>query len=234
MADMDIEAIRAKLAGSMANLQAAGSQSSTAAPPPTEAIGPLGGAWTEGTRLGAVGPQKEVGTWLQETWDKVQGVPTEEGGVLGVAGQEKDGGPPDRTSKLRELQKMDITECKDWGDICEASALHCAFSLIFMAHQQAIAFDPSGKLTIGVAGQKATMSPEQAKFAVLLRALNLAQYLARDARNLGFGRYGENKVEGRKNTSQLTRSLAGQALTNATKLKEHVNEVMSDVYSHMA
>ena len=31
----------------------------------------------------------------------------------GVAGQEKIGGPPDRTEKLRELQKMDITECKD-------------------------------------------------------------------------------------------------------------------------
>merc|ERR1719502_84093 len=101
---------------------------------------------------------------------------------------------------------MDVTECKDWGDITEVSALHCAFHLLFMSHQQAVVFDPSGKLTIGVAGQKGTQSPEQAKFAVLLRALNLAQYCARDVRNWGFSRWA-GKLEGRKETSQFARSM---------------------------
>lgn len=229
MTSLDLDKIRAQLAGSMSSLQAAGSKEPTAPPEQDkEKIGPLGSSWTDGTRLGEEGAPRDAGTFLQENWDKAQAVPPEEAGVLGGAGQEKDGGPPDRTAKLKEIQEMMPGE---WEDVSQDSALHAAYSLLFIAHQQAVNFNPEGKLNITAAGQK-TMSPEQVKFAALLKALNLTQGIARDVRNLGYSRYARTKCD-RKDTSQFARQLAQGVLTHATAMKEHVNGVMSEVYSKM-
>lgn len=174
----------------------------------------------EGTRLGPEGVAKEAGEWFRDNWERVSAAPPAECGLLAGAGCEADNGPPDRLKQIDELEKATGGEL----DCPRASALHCAFGLLFWAHQQAIAFQPN--LSISAAGQK-DKSGDENLFTYMLRAANLAQQICRDVRNSVYSRHGREKC-GLKEVSTLARKTAEELRTHSAALKEYINEAMAD------
>lgn len=216
MSTLDLGEIRRKLEASKASLATTAPKEPTA----SKDVGLLGGAWVEGTNLGPAGAVEEAGNFLREHWDGVLATPADVGGLLGVAGQAEDGGPPDRLTQLQELSAA--SEGEFHGS--DASALHCAFAVLFQVHQAIVTFVPN--LNIQAAGQKTSCSQED-HFARIVKACTLCQNLARDVRNLSYSRYGREKM-GWKDTSQFARKVAEGVNKHAPLLKQHMNDVMLD------
>ncbi|CAE8658357.1 unnamed protein product, partial [Polarella glacialis] len=188
-----------------------------------EVRGPLGGAWLAGTRLGEQDTAvRAAGSWLQENWDRVGACAPEEGGLFcSSQGCEAEGGPPNRLKQLQDLEAA----AGQWELDCpRASALHCAFALLFWVHQQAVAFQPN--LSITAAGQKSGGSQQQL-FNVILKACSLSQQVTRDVRNLAYARYGREQ-HGLKDVSQYARGAAEEIRKHAAALREHINNTMAD------
>mmetsp|Transcript_19388 Transcript_19388/g.40383 ORF Transcript_19388/g.40383 Transcript_19388/m.40383 type:complete len:229 (-) Transcript_19388:91-777(-) len=219
MTSLDLEAIKARLAASKLDSAPAAAQAQAAKP--AEDRGPLGGPWLEGTKLGPTGsPAEEVGRWLKENWEAISAAPPEECGLLAGAGCEEEKGPPDRQAQVADLEAA----AKGELDCPRASALHCAFILVFWAHQQAISFKPNMSMT--AAGQKDKSDDEQL-FEQMLKACNLSQQICRDVRNLAYARYGKEKC-GLKSVSQLARGSAEELRKHSATLKEYINATMAD------
>eukprot|EP00401_Gymnodinium_catenatum_P045614 CAMPEP_0117541004 /NCGR_PEP_ID=MMETSP0784-20121206/43792_1 /TAXON_ID=39447 /ORGANISM="" /LENGTH=220 /DNA_ID=CAMNT_0005337679 /DNA_START=10 /DNA_END=672 /DNA_ORIENTATION=+ len=217
MAGVDVEAILRRAEMAKSSLQ---SPEAKAPEKPVEGRGPLGGAWLEGTRLGEEGPVEDAGKFLQEHWDGVSAAAPEECGVLGAPGQEKDGGPPDRTTRLGELQVSSKGEVHG----TDVSALHCAFKLLFEVQQLSVNFHPD--LNMNAIGQKESGAAEDL-FTNLVHTCNLIQNISRDVRNLGYSRFGKEKC-GAKDVSVYARKVAKDVNEHAASLKKYLNETMVD------
>jgi len=158
---------------------------------------------------------------LREKWEGVSGLQPEEGGLLAGAGHEEKGGPPDRLAKLKELQ----VAARGEFDCSDASALHCAFSLLFWAHQQFIVFEPNQ--SVSSMGQQKQSSQDDV-FGNILKALNLAQHLCRDVGNPKYSRYGKEHSAGLKEVSTFARTIAKGVIEHARSMKECTNKKMAD------
>mmetsp|Transcript_48800 Transcript_48800/g.145807 ORF Transcript_48800/g.145807 Transcript_48800/m.145807 type:complete len:226 (+) Transcript_48800:81-758(+) len=216
MGSLDLEARLAAI-----KLGSAPAAAPAEASKPAEDRGPLGGPWLEGTKLGPAGSSaEEIGRWLKENWEGVSAAPPEECGLLAGAGCEAAGGPPDRLTQVSELEVATKGEL----DCPRASALHCAFGMLFWAHQQAIAFKPN--LSMGAAGQK-DKSGDETVFEQMIKVCSLSQQICRDIRNLAYSRYGREKC-GLKNASQFARASAEEMRKHSAALKEFINATMAD------
>lgn len=227
------EAIQAQLLTSLSEAAEAGTDGKTpSAELQTEDdsrvndMGLLTGSWQQETRLGQEGPAKEVGIWLQENWEKACAIAANVGGLLAGTGCESGGGPPDRLKAIDELEKITSDSKAATCDLnCpRASALHAAFGLLFWVHQEAVTFDPNMSMT--AAGQK-TSSASETHFTHMVKAANLAQQIARDIRNLAYGRYGTEKC-GLKEASRQSRDMAEQIRKQSATIKCFINDRMVD------
>eukprot|EP00927_Polykrikos_kofoidii_P079463 TRINITY_DN76244_c0_g1_i1.p2 TRINITY_DN76244_c0_g1~~TRINITY_DN76244_c0_g1_i1.p2 ORF type:complete len:233 (-),score=50.98 TRINITY_DN76244_c0_g1_i1:75-773(-) len=223
MTSLDLDAIRARLQGSSLSKPSEEEKAAEREKDREEkwTRGPLGGPWAEETRLGPDGPTRDVGEWAKSNWTRVSEAPPETCGLLAGPGMEADGGPPDRLTAVEELEKATQGEL----DAPRASALHCVFGLIFWVQQEMVTFKPN--LNLAAAGQKEKGSPEEELFGHMLKALNLAQQIARDVRNVAFSRFGKEK-HGLRDTSSWARGLAEDARKQAASLKEHISNTMAD------
>lgn len=187
-------------------------------------MGLLTGSWQQETRLGQEGVAKNVGIWLQENWEKVRDIASNAGGLLAGAGCESGGGPPDRLQAIDELEKITRNANVASSDLnCpRASALHAAFGLLFWVHQEAITFDPN--MSMSAAGQKSS-SPSEIHFNHMVKAVNLAQQIARDIRNLAYSRYGVEKCF-LQEVSRQSRELAEQIRKQSAVMKSCINDAM--------
>mmetsp|Transcript_30874 Transcript_30874/g.88793 ORF Transcript_30874/g.88793 Transcript_30874/m.88793 type:complete len:229 (-) Transcript_30874:287-973(-) len=219
---MDLDAIRAQLAASriVDTLQPSAASGAAASEKPA-ATGPLAPfMWSDVTKVGPPGPLEDVGCFLRDAWKDVCEAPLEKCGLLGGEGMAKDGGPPDRLSELHGLEDQSKGEL----DVVRVSGLHCAFALVFWAHQQAVDFKPNMNMT--AAGQKGSSHSEDL-FSLMLKAVNLSQQICRDVRNLAFDQYGCKK-QGLKDTSTFARKLSEKLREHSAGLKTHINGVMAD------
>lgn len=218
MSTIDLEAIRRRLESSSL------APSPAAAAPPAEkpeGRGPLGSmAWPDECRVGPRGAAEDAGRWMQEHWTSVAEASPDVGGLLGGPGLEAKGGPPDRLTKLQQLEEASGRDL----DCPRESALLCVFAMMFWAHQQAISFKPN--LSMSAAGQKDSSSSEDL-FQTILKALNLAQQICRDIRNLAYSRYGCEQA-GLKEVSRHSRESAEAIRKHCAGLKVYVNNVMAD------
>jgi len=225
------EEIQARLLASLSGAADAGTDGKT---PPAglqtedgsrvDDMGLLTGSWQQETRLGQDGPAREVGVWLQDNWGNACDIAANVGGLLAGTGCESGGGPPDRLKAIDELEEItgDSKAASCNLNCPRASALHAAFGLLFWVHQEAITFDPNMSMT--AAGQK-TSSASEIHFTHMVKSVNLAQQIARDIRNLAYGRYGTEKY-GLKEASRQSRDMAEQIRKHSATIKSFINDMM--------